>query len=46
MAFRLRGSYAPTDAQTAGPTGLEVVVIDIPMPHHTTVNHPPLEEFG
>ncbi|HVS88631.1 MAG TPA: hypothetical protein VHF01_10485 [Candidatus Acidoferrum sp.] len=32
MAFKLRGAYAPTDHKLAEPTGVQVILVDIPRP--------------
>jgi hypothetical protein len=32
MAFKLRGDYAPTDPKREEPTGVQVILVDIPRP--------------
>jgi hypothetical protein len=32
MAFRLRGSYAPRDAEAAAQVGVKVIIVDVPRP--------------
>lgn len=43
LAFTLKGSYAPTDAQTAGRTGYDILVTDVSRPPRSAINQPPPE---